>query len=61
MYDMASMQCVRCGTIMAYRKPTPHILHLLMTIVTGGLWAIVWIGCTVKFGGWRCSACGRRC
>lgn len=29
-----------------YRQPltaSQHILHLLLTVITGGLWAIVWI------------------
>lgn len=31
-------------------KPTNHILHLILTIITLGLWAIVWI-CVAIFGG----------
>jgi hypothetical protein len=31
-------------------KPTNHVLHLLLTIFTLGLWAIVWI-LTVIFAG----------
>lgn len=27
---------------------TQHILHLLLTIFTGGLWAPVWIICAVR-------------
>lgn len=40
------------------RKGTNHILHLLLTVITVGLWAIVWLGSTIKFGGWRCHQCG---
>jgi hypothetical protein len=31
-------------------KPTNHILHLILTIITVGLWAIVWILMAI-FGG----------
>jgi hypothetical protein len=31
-------------------KPTNHLLHLILTIITVGLWAIVWI-LTVLFAG----------
>jgi hypothetical protein len=39
-------------------KGTNHILHLLLTLVTFGVWLIFWFGSTVKFGGWRCTQCG---
>lgn len=36
-----------------------HVLHLLMSIVTGGLWLIVWL--FVALGrDWRCDDCGGR-
>lgn len=31
-------------------KPTNHVLHLILTLITLGLWAIVWI-LTVIFAG----------
>ena len=40
------------------RKGTNHILHLLLSILTAGIWLIVWIGIAIKFGGWRCERCG---
>lgn len=51
--------CQQCnGQRVVFRKGTNHILHLLLSVFTLGLWLIVWIGVTVKFGGWRCSVCG---
>ncbi len=51
--------CKNCGRqVVVFRKGTNHILHLLLTIVTGGIWLIVWILTGVKFGGWRCASCG---
>ena len=40
------------------RKGTNHILHLLLSIFTVGIWVIVWIASTIKMGGWSCSQCG---
>ena len=40
------------------RKETNHALHLLLALVTLGLWLIVWLGSAVKFGEWRCTQCG---
>lgn len=37
---------------LAKGKPTSHVLHLLLTIITLGLWAIVWI-LVSAFGGER--------
>ncbi len=48
------------------RKATNHILHFFITVVLGiytagigaVIWIAVWILSSIKFGGWRCSACG---
>lgn len=51
--------CDHCNEyVLAVRKGTNHILHLLLSIITGGVWIIVWILVSVKMGGWRCSKCG---
>lgn len=31
------------GVVLGFRRPVAHLFHALMTIVTGGLWAIVWL------------------
>lgn len=31
-------------------KPTSHVLHLILTIFTAGLWALVWIGLAIFAG-----------
>lgn len=54
--------CRTCGAYRRFEKEKAnHILHLLLTIVTGGLWLIVWIMASC-FGGsnWSCSVCGGR-
>lgn len=34
------------------RRDTSHTFHLIMTIITGGAWAFVWLGMTIwhQFG-----------
>ena len=51
--------CENCNRQTVVYRPTPnHVLHLLMTILLCGLWLIVWIGVSIRFGGWRCTVCG---
>ena len=51
-----------CGVcnkqVLVRRKGTNHLLHLILSILTAGLWVIVWILASIKFGGWRCTQCG---
>lgn len=53
--------CKGCGKqVMIRRKGTNHLLHLLLSVITFGLWIIVWILTSIKIGGWRCTQCGRK-
>ena len=60
-----------CGQCNAQRKVeragTNHWFHLIMTILTFGLWIPIWIcvpyrhvGLLRKRHGWRCSTCGSK-
>jgi hypothetical protein len=53
--------CKVCNKqVMIRRKGTNHILHLLLSVVTMGIWIIIWILASVKIGGWRCTQCGSK-
>lgn len=53
--------CKRCKKqVMIRRKSANNILHFCLTIMTAGLWLIVWLLCLVQIGGWRCTACGAK-
>ena len=53
--------CKKCGENRKVSRKTPnHILHLLLSLVTMGLWLIIWILISVQFGGWRCDKCGSK-
>lgn len=34
--------------LISKRKNTSHVLHLLLSIITGGLWIFVWIICALS-------------
>ena len=52
--------CKQCGQnrLAVGTKPN-HVLHLILTILTAGLWAIVWVVVAgLSAGNFRCSQCG---
>ena len=52
--------CPKCKDHVVTQKNTPnHILHLLLSFFTGGLWVVIWlIVIFANLGGWRCTVCG---
>jgi hypothetical protein len=54
-------RCWHCQKNVMAQKNTPnHVLHLLLTIFTAGLWGIVWLIVTLSnIGGYRCTQCGK--
>lgn len=60
MAKMNSYICKTCNKRTLHVQTTPnHVLHLLLSVVTIGLWLIVWLLITVfKDDSWRCSECG---
>jgi len=64
--ETASAVCSECGRrvrIIRNIKKTNHILHLILSIITGGIWIPVWIfvhcfGASAENPDWYCSVCG---
>lgn len=56
----ASRYCDDCSKhVLAVRQTPNHILHLLLTLVTCGLWGIIWIGVSIGADKtYRCPNCG---
>lgn len=54
--------CNHCNSqVLAVGKTPNHILHLILTFFTSGVWAIVWIFLVIiNLGGYRCTRCGLR-
>ncbi|MBI9084666.1 MAG: hypothetical protein JEZ11_13800 [Desulfobacterales bacterium] len=52
--------CPACGDgIPACCPATCHGIHLLLSLVTKGLWVVVWMLLTIRSSRCRCSLCGR--
>lgn len=59
MVENQQMFCNKCEkNVYSSREGTNHTFHLILTVVTGGLWGLVWLFKSFKFGGWSCPACG---
>jgi hypothetical protein len=57
----ASGFCSHCGEQRLLLREGPnHVLHLILTVLTFGLWVIVWIavGARKQARAARCSICG---
>ena len=53
--------CKVCQADRLYVAPTPsHLLHLVLSIITIGLWLIVWVLIGGKTGPYRCTVCGTK-
>lgn len=53
--------CPEDDRMVLAERPTPnHLLHLVLAIVTAGIWIIVWIIVSVSsdMGTFRCPHCG---
>ncbi len=52
--------CEECGRyVLAARQPMNLVLHLLLTLLTWGLWLGVWMLIAVfRRAPWRCQRCG---
>ena len=50
--------CPRCDKqVLALRPGTSRTRHLLLTIVTLGLWSVGWVIDAIRRPGWRCCEC----
>lgn len=59
--EQSIKMCRACGRQqIVIRKGANHVLHLILSVLTMGLWLLVWLGSVIRFGGWSCSACGRK-
>lgn len=63
MYNMkySTGYCIQCQKQVRIEKTHPnHILHLLLTLITGGFWVIVWfiLSFNACMRPWKCPNCG---
>lgn len=51
--------CRECKKRSVVTRPgTNHVLHLILTVLTLGVWVFIWMLASMKIGGWRCATCG---
>lgn len=60
--DQRMDQCKKCAKItMHVRKGTSHVLHLLLSLITFGVWLPVWIILALNSSTTgQCTECGHR-
>ena len=46
--------------VLAVRQTPNHILHLLLSVLTLGLWLIVWVAQAIYPRPWLCPSCGSK-
>ena len=60
-FQESSGYCTNCENNVLIRARTPnHILHLILSVLTWGLWLIVWVILCIRVKEWHCSQCGQR-
>ena len=53
--------CFECEhRVLVRRRGVNHLLHLALTVLTAGIWVIVWILTALVHEPWRCSVCGTK-
>jgi hypothetical protein len=53
--------CAQCNKqVLAVRPGTSRLRQFTLTILTLGVWSIVWIADAVRRPGWRCTMCDRQ-
>src|SRR5262245_35336317 len=63
LWDVATIQlmkhCATCGQrTLHVQQVESNVFHLLMTIVTLGLWIVVWLTAPIRKSGAQCTVCG---
>jgi hypothetical protein len=63
MKKMDSVLCHNCREIVVVEKEeVNHVLHMIMSVVTGGLWLLVWALMVFTNNNnnlYKCPSCGR--
>jgi hypothetical protein len=57
--------CDLCGQegIVSNTQKVSHVMHFILTLLSGGMWGFVWLGCwlwKLERGQKICSMCRRR-
>lgn len=59
--QIKTFYCRRCDAMMIHeRNSISHVLHLLLSIITAGLWLPVWLLIILFQGAYICRGCVRK-
>jgi len=60
-YEEKGGRCLECSeNVVLKRKERQPLMHLFLTLSTGGLWLFVWLYLMFRTTGWFCSLCGSK-
>lgn len=50
-------KCDKCGLF--YKEAPDHVLHLVISVITSGIWLLVWAAIVIMTLGhsWKCATC----
>jgi hypothetical protein len=52
-------RCGRCERLTLHNQTTPnHVAHLIGTLITAGLWIVIWLIVAVSKSPAKCVQCG---
>ena len=61
MAKVAKRYCGDCDSYVRSTTETPNnFMHLILTILTAGIWLVVWLVKTLDGKDWRCDDCGSK-
>lgn len=53
--------CPTCDhSVLGHTQRPSHVLHLLLSLITGGLWIPVWLLLSILPHATRCTSCGSK-
>lgn len=60
-FEESSRFCWHCHKQLLVRRQKPmHLIHFLLSLLTAGLWLVVWFLAECFKKPWRCSLCGKK-
>ena len=61
MPTVGTAYCEYCKKqVVARKKGCNHVLHAVLSLLTGGFWLIIWLLCVISCDDWYCTQCGRK-
>lgn len=59
--EYSTAYCDHCDDNVKIERKTPnHLLHLVLSVITCGVWLLVWFCVSSEKSPWICSVCGKK-